>query len=176
MLDALSLPVRLATCAPPVTVRRAVEADLAAIVRLLADDPVSSARGDVAAASDEPHYRRALVGILDAPGNDLVVAVDADDVVVGTVQLTAIPGMARRGSTRLLVEAVRVDSSRRSGGIGGALMTWVVDEAAPALGCSLVQLTSDRARTDAHRFYERLGFVPSHTGFKYAVPTRGATP
>jgi GNAT superfamily N-acetyltransferase len=169
MLSLLTLPARLTTPGPPMTVRRAVDEDLDAIVRLLSDDPVSSARGDVADAADEPHYRRALRAILDEPGNDLVVVVDDAGSVVGTVQLTAIPGMARRGSTRLLVEAVRVDSSRRSGGIGGALMTWVVDVAAPALGCSIVQLTSDRARTDAHRFYERLGFVPSHTGFKYAV-------
>lgn len=169
MLDALKLPADLVTSGPSVTVRRAVEGDLAAIVRLLSDDPVSSSRGDVADVSDEPLYRRALAAILADSANDLVVAVDDDDVVIGTLQLTSIPGMARRGSTRLLVEAVRVDATRRSGGIGGALMTWVVDVAAPALGCSIVQLTSDRARTDAHRFYERLGFVPSHTGFKYAV-------
>jgi GNAT superfamily N-acetyltransferase len=169
MLESLDLPVRLTTSGPTLTVRRAVEDDLYAIVRLLSDDPISSARGDVADVSHTPHYRRALARIVSDPGNDLVVAVDDGDEVVGTLQLTSIPGMARRGSSRLLVEAVRVDSGRRSGGIGGAMMTWVVDVAAPALGCSIVQLTSDRARTDAHRFYERLGFVPSHTGFKYAV-------
>jgi GNAT superfamily N-acetyltransferase len=169
MLAALDLPARLATSGSVVTARRAVADDLAAIVRLLSDDPVSAARGDVADDSDEVHYRRALGAILADPGNDLVVVVDDDQAVIGTLQLTSIPGMARRGSSRLLVEAVRVDSGRRSGGVGGALMTWVVDEAAPALGCSIVQLTSDRARTDAHRFYERLGFVPSHTGFKYVV-------
>jgi GNAT superfamily N-acetyltransferase len=169
MLGELNLPTPLATSGRAVTVRRAVEDDLAAIVRLLSDDPVSAARGDVADESDEPHYRRALAAILEDPGNDLVVAVDEPGTVIGTLQLTSIPGMARRGSSRLLVEAVRVDSSRRSGGVGGALMTWVVDEAAPALGCTIVQLTSDRARTDAHRFYERLGFVPSHTGFKHVV-------
>jgi GNAT superfamily N-acetyltransferase len=88
---------------------------------------------------------------------------------MGTFQLTRIPGMARQGSTRLLVEAVRVRSDLRSGGIGGAMMRWVTDVAAPALGVSLVQLTSDAARTDAHRFYERLGFTGSHVGFKYRV-------
>jgi GNAT superfamily N-acetyltransferase len=169
MLGELNLPARLVTSSRAVTVRRAVEDDLAAIVRLLSDDPVSAARGDVADDADEPHYRRALAAILADPRNDLVVVVDEPGTVIGTLQLTGIPGMARRGSSRLLVEAVRVDSSRRSGGVGSALMTWVLDEAAPALGCSIVQLTSDRARTDAHRFYERLGFVPSHTGFKYAV-------
>jgi GNAT superfamily N-acetyltransferase len=91
--------------------------------------------------------------------------------VVGTLQLTAIPGMARRGSTRLLVEAVRVASLKRSSGIGGAMMSWVTGVAAPALGADLVQLTSDAARSDAHRFYERLGFVASHVGFKYRTAT-----
>jgi GNAT superfamily N-acetyltransferase len=95
--------------------------------------------------------------------------VDGDQVVVGTLQLTVIPGMARRGSTRLLVEAVRVASTERSSGIGSALMRWVVGEAAIDLRAPLVQLTSDAARTDAHRFYRRLGFVDSHVGFKYAV-------
>lgn len=169
MLGELNLPALLATSGRSMTVRRAVEDDLGAIVRLLSDDPVSAARGDVADDSDTPHYRGALAAILADPGNDLVVVVDEPGTVIGTLQLTSIPGMARRGSSRLLVEAVRIDNGRRSGGVGGALMTWVVDEAAPALGCSIVQLTSDRARTDAHRFYERLGFAPSHTGFKYAV-------
>ena len=77
--------------------------------------------------------------------------------------------MARRGSTRLLVEAVRVAGQHRSGGIGSAMMRWVVEEAAPATRSSLVQLTSDEARIDAHRFYARLGFVGSHRGFKYQV-------
>jgi GNAT superfamily N-acetyltransferase len=83
------------------------------------------------------------------------------------MQLTRIPGMARRGATRLLIEAVRVHSGRRSDGIGSAMMTWVTTVAAPASGASLVQLTSDEARKDAHRFYERLGFIGSHRGFKF---------
>ncbi|WP_370296800.1 GNAT family N-acetyltransferase [Agromyces sp. LHK192] len=110
-----------------------------------------------------------------------MVGVDdgADDGarLVATLQLTAIPGMARRGSTRLLVEAVRVAGDRRSSGIGAAMMRWVTDEVAPAIGASLVQLTSDAAREDAHRFYRRLGFADSHIGFKYRVPeSGGATP
>lgn len=91
---------------------------------------------------------------------------------IATMQLTRIPGLTRRGATRLLIEAVRVSSAHRSSGIGSAMMTWVVEVAAPAAGATLVQLTSDAARVDAHRFYERLGFVGSHRGFKYqlAVP------
>ncbi len=78
--------------------------------------------------------------------------------------------MARRGTTRLLVEAVRVRSDVRSGGIGGALMNWVTQVAAPTLDAGLIQLTSDAARSDAHRFYERLGFTGSHIGFTYRRP------
>lgn len=140
-------------------------------MQLLADDPVSAGRGDTAATDDVEAYAAALDEVLAAHGNDLLVAVDADGSVVATMQLTRIPGMARCGSTRLLVEAVRVASSRRSAGIGSALMRWVVDRAAPELGASLVQLTSDAARVDAHRFYRRLGFVDSHLGFKYRLPT-----
>ncbi|MCP2369732.1 GNAT superfamily N-acetyltransferase [Agromyces terreus] len=183
MLHALDLPVDLDTRIGGVVLRRARPGDLGALMRLLSDDPISASRGDVAASDDEPAYRRALEEILGDPANDLLVAVvgvgvgagastsdrDGDGRLVGTLQLTRIPGMARRGSTRLLVEAVRVRSDLRSSGIGGAMMRWVTDVAAPALGSSLVQLTSDAARVDAHRFYERLGFAASHTGFKYRV-------
>lgn len=79
--------------------------------------------------------------------------------------------MARRGARRLLVEAVRVRSDLRSSGIGSAVMRWVGEQAAPAVGAAMVQLTSDAARTDAHRFYEKLGYIGSHLGFKYTVET-----
>lgn len=152
-------------------VRRAGLDDLHPLMTLLSDDPISASRGDVASTDDVPAYRSALEEILADPRNDLLVA-DAAGRLVGTMQLTLIPGMARRGATRLLVEAVRVRSDLRSSGIGGAMMRWVTQVAAPTLGSSLVQLTSDAARTDAHRFYERLGFAASHVGFKYRV--RGA--
>jgi GNAT superfamily N-acetyltransferase len=169
VLHDLALPVRLATRSGEVTLRNATEADLDALMALLSDDPISAARGDVAAPEDRPQYAEALRSIVDDPANALLVAEDTDGRLVGTLQLTRIPGMARRGATRLLVEAVRVSSARRSGGIGSALMRWVTCVAAPALGTPLVQLTSDAARTDAHRFYERLGFTGSHVGFKYRV-------
>ncbi|PYY49289.1 GNAT family N-acetyltransferase [Curtobacterium sp. MCLR17_043] len=169
MLHDLALPVRLTTRSGELTLRNATEADLDALMTLLSDDPISAARGDVAASEDRPQYAEALRSIVDDPTNALLVAEDADGRLVGTLQLTRIPGMARRGATRLLVEAVRVSSALRSGGIGSALMRWVTDVAAPALRAPLVQLTSDAARTDAHRFYERLGFTGSHVGFKYRV-------
>ncbi|MDQ1178029.1 GNAT family N-acetyltransferase [Microbacterium sp. SORGH_AS_0421] len=169
MLSDLDLPATLTTRIGEVTVRRARPADLPALMALLADDPISAARGDRADAGDEATYDTALRSVLDAPLNDLLVVDDAGGVLIGTLQLTLIPGMARQGATRLLVEAVRVSSSRRSGGIGSAVMRWVMDVAAPATGATLVQLTSDAARVDAHRFYTRLGFVDSHIGFKYAL-------
>jgi len=86
------------------------------------------------------------------------------------MQLTLIPGLARRGAMRLQIEAVRVRSDRRSGGIGGRMIRWAMN-AAHAAGAALVQLTSDAARVDTHRFYERLGFTASHVGFKYRPPS-----
>lgn len=166
MLPDLPLPASLDAAHGPVQVRRATPGDLPALARLLSDDPISAARGD---SGDIADYGAALDAVLAAPGNDLIVAVDAAGTVVGTLQLTVIPGMARRGATRLLVEAVRVASTRRSSGIGGAVMRWVMRDAAVATGAGLVQLTSDAARVDAHRFYTRLGFADSHVGFKYTV-------
>ena len=85
--------------------------------------------------------------------------------VVGTLQLTFIPGLTRGGAERLLIEAVRIASSRRGEGLGGDLIRWAIERGRER-GCGLVQLTSDTRRTDAHRFYERLGFAKSHEGFK----------
>lgn len=168
MIDRLDLPASLRTRDANVLVRRATLDDLQAIIELLSDDPISSGRGDVANDEDRPAYAAALTRIIHDPGNELLV-VNRDEAIVGTLQLTVIPGMARRGSTRLLIEAVRVASAARSSGIGSALMRWVVERAATDLDAALVQLTSDAAREDAHRFYRRLGFVDSHVGFKFHV-------
>ncbi|UNK70225.1 GNAT family N-acetyltransferase [Microbacterium sp. H1-D42] len=169
MLASLPVPHPFDSRAGRAVLRRAEVADTDAIIGLLADDPISAARGDQAVEADRPAYAAALGEILDDPSNDLVV-IELDGTVVGTLQLTLIPGMARRGAKRLLIEAVRVRSDLRSSGIGSASMRWVSEDAAPALGAALIQLTSDAARTDAHRFYERLGYTGSHIGFKYAVP------
>ena len=170
MLADLVLPVPLAARVDGVVLRRATTADLAPLMALLADDPVSASRGDRADPGDADLYRDALARVLADPANDLLVATDAAAAVVGTLQLTVIPGMARRGASRLQVEAVRVRSDLRSAGIGGAMMRWVAEDAAPALDAALVQLTSDAARVEAHRFYERLGYSRSHVGFKLRIP------
>jgi len=143
--------------------REAVRADLPAIVALLADDVLGKAR-DLAAVDDA--YEQAFAEIDADPRNHLIVAADEDDgSVVACLQITYIPGLGRHGAERALVEAVRVRSDRRGEGLGGSLMRWVIERARER-GCGLVQLTTDKARTDAHRFYRRLGFVASHEGMK----------
>lgn len=169
MLASLSLPSTLRAPGGVLTLRRAQMEDVPALMELLADDGLSASRGDGGRGHDPTPYRVALRAIMEDPGNDVILAEDPEGSAVATMQLTRTPGLARRGSTRLLVEAVRVDSGHRSAGIGSAMMHWVIETAAPALGASLVQLTSDASRAEAHRFYERLGFVGSHIGFKYRL-------
>lgn len=146
-------------------VRRAVVADLPAIVALLESDPVTRARGDFAEPVAGSVYRGAFERIDADPAQLLVVADLPEAPVVATMQLTWIPGLARAGSTRLQVEAVRVDEVHRSRGIGAALVRWACEEG-ERRGATLVQLTSDRRRERAHAFYERLGFTGSHVGYK----------
>jgi GNAT superfamily N-acetyltransferase len=145
----------------PLTIRPATRADIPEIVRLLADDLLGAARET---PDDLAPYVEAFERIAAEPQHRLVVA-ERDGAVVGTLQLTVLPGLSRRGSSRALVEAVRVDSGVRGGGLGTQLLTWAI-EAARESGCAVVQLTTDASRADAHRFYERLGFVGSHLGYK----------
>ncbi|MEV4147254.1 GNAT family N-acetyltransferase [Amycolatopsis sp. NPDC049691] len=143
------------------SIRRARRDDIGAIVRMLADDQLGATRDD---PGDLEPYLRAFEDI-DADPNQFLVVLTFDDEPVGTLQLTVIPGLARRGALRGQIEAVRIHADHRGSGLGADLVRWAIDESRRR-GCALVQLTSDVARTDAHRFYERLGFVPSHTGFK----------
>jgi GNAT superfamily N-acetyltransferase len=145
----------------PLLIRDATRDDVSAIVALLADDPLGAAREHV---GDPATYDAAYDRVVADPGQHLVVA-ERDGAVVGTLQLSVIPGLSRRGATRSIIEGVRVARGERGTGLGTELVTWAVEESR-RLGCSLVQLTSDASRTDARRFYERLGFVPSHVGFK----------
>jgi len=146
------------------TIRPAVIADLPAIVALLADDPIGATRES---PDDLTPYEQAFARLAADPHQHLVVAV-REGRTVGTLQLSLIPGLSRRGSTRTIIEAVRIDATERGNGLGTVLIEWAIDKSR-ALGANLVQLTSDATRTDAHRFYERLGFVASHLGFKLAL-------
>ena len=143
--------------------RRATEADVAAIVALLADDDLGRAREDLGPPLPEA-YARAFVAI-DRDPNQLLVVAERAGAVVGCLQLTFVPGLSRRGAWRGLVEGVRIAASQRGEGLGRALMAWAI-AACRERGCSLVQLTTDKRRLDAHRFYGRLGFVASHEGMK----------
>ncbi|MBC9711923.1 GNAT family N-acetyltransferase [Streptomyces sp. TRM66268-LWL] len=145
--------------------RPATRADLPAVLALLADedhvvDPASVAVGAA--------HERAFAAIEEDPRNEMLVLVDDTGLVVGCAQLTYIPGLGQGGRERALVEAVRVRADRRGGGLGAVLMELAV-ERARARGCGLMQLTSNRRRGAAHRFYERLGFARSHEGFKLAL-------
>ena len=142
-------------------IRPATRDDVPAIVAMLADDPLGAAREDL---GDPQTYDAAYDRVVADPGQHLVVA-ERDGTVVGTLQLSVIPGLSRRGATRSVIEGVRVARTERGSGLGTELVTWAVEESR-RLGCTLVQLTSDASRTDARRFYERLGFVASHVGFK----------
>ncbi|GAA1921333.1 GNAT family N-acetyltransferase [Streptomyces sodiiphilus] len=145
-------------------IRPATAEDVPAIVAMLADDPLGARRES---PGELGVYRAAFARIAADPGQRLVVAA-RDARPVGTLQLTVIPGLSRRGASRALIEAVRVHASERGNGLGGELIRWAVAEARRE-GCAVIQLTSDATRTDAHRFYTRLGFTASHVGFKMAL-------
>jgi GNAT superfamily N-acetyltransferase len=142
-------------------IRAAVTDDVPAIVGMLADDPLGAQRES---PDDLTPYLSALERLRSDPNQHLVVAV-REGRVVGTLQLTVVPGLSRRGSTRAIIEAVRIHADERGSGLGTRLIEWAIDESRRQ-GCQMVQLTSDNTRTDAHRFYERLGFTASHVGFK----------
>ncbi|MBT2450053.1 GNAT family N-acetyltransferase [Streptomyces sp. ISL-43] len=148
--------------------RTATRQDLPAVLALLAQDD------DAAAAPEVPElprvtevteaHERAFAAIEADARNEMLVLVE-DGAVLGCLQLTYIPGLGQGGRERALVEAVRIRADRRGGGLGARLMELAVDRARER-GCGLMQLTSNKLRRDAHRFYERLGFARSHEGFK----------
>ncbi|WP_026204223.1 GNAT family N-acetyltransferase [Actinomycetospora chiangmaiensis] len=147
------------------TLRRATRSDVPALAGLFGADPVSAARGD-SGEGDLTDYEQAFAAVDADPRHLLVVACEGDDgPVVGTLQLSFLPGLARRGAWRGQIEAVQVAASRRGRGVGGWMIGWAVAECRRR-GCGLVQLTSAVERVDAHRFYERLGFTATHVGFK----------
>lgn len=150
----------------PVTIRDATRADLPDFVRMLADDPLGASREGSAEPLD-PAYEAAFAAIAAAPGERILVA-EREGRPVGMLQLSLIPGLSRRGMMRAQIEGVRVAAGQRNAGIGEELVRHAIDLAREA-GCGLVQLTTDKTRADAHRFYERLGFVASHEGMKLAL-------
>jgi ribosomal protein S18 acetylase RimI-like enzyme len=148
------------TNAAPI-IREARHRDLAAIVAMLADDELGRGRENPDALD---HYSLVFARIEGDVNNQIMVA-ERDGKILGCFQITYITGLSRQGATRALIEGVRTHKDARGQGIGEAMMKRAV-EMAKSRGCALVQLTSDKSRTRAHHFYERLGFKMSHEGFK----------
>jgi ribosomal protein S18 acetylase RimI-like enzyme len=147
-----------------VTFRRATHADLPAIVALLADDRLGAGRENYRLPLPQA-YADAFAAIDQDPNNELVVADSAAQRVIAVLQLTFIPYLTYQGGWRALVEGVRVAAGYRAGGVGKQLLLWAIERARER-GCHMVQLTSDKTRPDAIRFYQGLGFVATHEGLK----------
>ena len=144
-----------------ITFRSATEADLPGIVAMLADDHLGAQRES---PDDLSPYRAALKQITDDPLLMQVIC-ERGGEIVGTMQVSITPGLSRKGMSRANIEGVRVSSAVRGAGIGQKMFEWAIDYARQK-GCGLVELTTDKSREDAHRFYNRLGFEPSHIGYK----------
>lgn len=142
--------------------RRAVFTDVPTVVELLAADPMTGKREDP--DGDMEAYYRAFRTI-DADSAHLLLVVVDDSDVVATFHLSFLPGLSRRGATKVQLRAVHVRETHRGRGVGAAMIRWALDEARRR-GCAVAQLTTGRARTDAHRFYERLGFQATHEGLE----------
>jgi GNAT superfamily N-acetyltransferase len=143
--------------------RQATQQDLPQLVQMLADDALGSLRENPNSPLVESYFT-AFEAINQDPNNDLIV-VEQDAQIIGMLQLTFIPYLTYQGSWRCLIEGVRVHKHHRGQGIGKLLFEWAINRAKDK-GCHLVQLTSDKQRPDAIRFYESLGFIASHEGFK----------
>ncbi|AZM87710.1 GNAT family N-acetyltransferase [Streptomyces sp. W1SF4] len=157
--------------APVLTLRLATRTDLPVVLALLADEDRVV---DPATVTVTEAYEDAFAEIDADPRNEMLVLVeDADGqgeggTVVGCLQATYIPGLGKGGAERALIEAVRIRADRRGGGLGRVLMERAMTRARER-GCGLVQLTSNKQREDAHRFYAGLGFIRSHDGFKLGL-------
>lgn len=147
--------------------RKAEEADLPAIVAMLADDALGRTREVVSDPVDR-RYLEAFSAINADPNQYPAVAVDVSGEVVGCLQISFLPGLSRLGLWRGQIESVRVSASQRGQGVGREMILWAIEQCRER-GCGAVQLTSDNRREDAHRFYESLGFEKSHAGFKLGL-------
>lgn len=145
-----------------ITIRPAKRADVAAIVKLLADDPLGQSRERIEQPLPESYYK-AFEAIQRAHAIQMVVAEDGDGQIVGCLQLAILPALSSQGAFRGLIEDVRVASDRRNQGIGERLVRWAIGEAL-ANGCKLLELFSHESRVDAQRFYKSVGFQASHVG------------
>lgn len=144
-------------------IRPARQEDLPAIVRLLANDDLGSRRERYEEPLPDIYYQ--AFETIDSDPNNEAVVVEDDSGIIGTLQITFIPNLTYQGGIRAQIEGVRIDDRYRGAGIGRRLFEWAIEHAREK-GCHLVQLTADKTRADAHRFYESLGFKASHEGMK----------
>lgn len=151
---------------PSINCRHATREDVPAIVAMLADDSLGTKRERLTSPLPQSYYD-AFDAIERDPNIELIVA-ESNGAVIGTVQITYMPGLSRQGMWRATIEAVRVAAGERGKGIGAAMIQDTIARARQR-GCGLVQLTSDRSREDARRFYERLGFTHTHVGMKLSL-------
>ncbi len=149
-----------------IAIRKAAAADVAAIVSMLADDALGAQRED-ASLPLRDSYRNAFAAI-DADPNQLLAVVEHDGEIIGCMQISFIPGLSRMGMWRGQIESVRIASQIRGGGIGRQMIGWAIEQCREH-GCGLVQLTTDKSRSDALRFYQSLGFTDSHEGLKLSL-------
>jgi len=149
----------------PVIIREAREEDLTAIVHIIADD-IFGAR-ELVEKQLSQSYRDAFDAIRSRSDHQLLVG-EINGKIVATAQLIFLPGLAHQGAWYAQIESVHVASDQRSRGIGSILMEEAISRAR-IRGCHLIQLTSNKVRKDAHRFYKRLGFVASHEGMKLTL-------
>lgn len=148
--------------------REALEKDVTALVELLADDGLGQLREDTSKPLNES-YLLAFKQISCDSNNELIV-VEENQIIVGMLQLTFIPYLTHIGSWRCLIEGVRIHSKYRNTGLGTKLFNWAIARA-KIKRCDIVQLTSDKQRPNALRFYENLGFEATHEGFKLKLNT-----
>lgn len=144
--------------------RAATRADLPFMVALIAEDDVSDVRMDDPTDPSGPAYVAGFEAI-EADPNQVLIIAEREGKPIGTLQITYLPGIARKGMWRGLIESVHIIPPERSKGYGGQMIRWAVEQCRER-GCGMVQLTSNKKRIDAHRFYQRLGFDQSHEGFK----------
>jgi GNAT superfamily N-acetyltransferase len=149
-----------------IVIRKARREDLEAIVRLHEADELGG-HGDAWSPATAPLYEAAFAAIADSGASAIYVVLDggAAGAVIGTFQLTFAQGLTGRGKVRAFLESVQVRANQRSRGIGAKMVRFAESEAR-ARGAATMQLTSNKKRLDAHRFYERLGYAKSHEGFK----------
>ncbi len=143
--------------------REALAKDLATIIKFLSQDEVSGSRENSSAEVTQ-EYLNAFKRIEDDKNNELIVA-EIDSKVVGTLQIAYIPYLTGQGEIRAQIEAMQIDPGLRGAGVGTKLMSWAI-ERAKEKGCGMVQLNCHKLRERSHNFYKKLGFTPTHLGFK----------